>query len=94
MMKIKIQAEARNREELLKKTTEGEKNVLATQIDSLEKLTKEQKEQIVRLSQQLEKAYQKVEDIAVKSVGGFSEVKGMFQSQRMDEQAKRQSQDK
>lgn len=89
----KIQIEARNREELMKKTLEGEKNVLVAQIESLDRLTKEQKEQITRLSQQLEKAYQKVEDIAVKSVGGISDVKSFFQ-QRSDDSAKRQSQEK
>jgi hypothetical protein len=63
-------------------------------MDSLERLAKEQKEQILRLSQQLEKAYQKVEDIAVKSVGGMSEVKGLFQSQRGEETVKRSSLEK
>jgi hypothetical protein len=90
----KFQLEARNREELLKKTMEGEKNVLVSQIESLDRLTKDQKEQIARLSQQLEKAYQKVEDIAVKSVGGIAEVRGMFQPQRSDEPSRRQPQDK
>lgn len=84
----KLQAEARNREELLKKTYEGERNVFVAQIESLEKSTKDQKEQIVRLSQQLEKAYQKVEDIAVKTVGGL-EAKSLLAAQQMESQIKR-----
>lgn len=86
----RLQSDARTKEEFLKKSFEGEKNVLAAKIESLEHLTKEQKEQIVRLSQALEKAYQKVEDIAVKTVGGFSE----FKSFVANEQFKKQPQEK
>lgn len=87
----KLQTEAKTREELLRKTFEGEKNVFVAQIDSLEKTTKEQKEQILRLSQQLEKAYQKIEDIAVKTVGGITEAKALLaNTSRTEEQTKRQ----
>ncbi len=89
----KVQADARNREELLKKTYEGEKNVLITRLGSLEKNNQEQKDQIIRLAQQLESAYQKVEGIAVKSVSGFLEAKSSVSSQaRAEEQGKRQPQ--
>ncbi|MCM8813274.1 MAG: hypothetical protein NC924_04980 [Candidatus Omnitrophica bacterium] len=71
----KLQADTRLREELLNKTNEGEKNVLRSQVEALERTAKDQKEQISRLSQQLEKAYQKIEDIAVKTVSGVAEVK-------------------
>lgn len=84
------QSEARTKEEFLKKSFEGEKNVLASKIESFEQLTKDQKEQIAKLSQALEKAYQKVEDIAVKTVGGFSD----FKSFVANEQFKKQSPEK
>lgn len=86
----KVQLDARNKEEFLKKSFEGEKNVFIVKIESLEQTVKEQKEQISKSSQQLEKAYQKVEDIAVKSVGSFSDVKSLI----ISEQIKKQSQEK
>lgn len=76
----KCLAESRNREEFLKKSFEGERNVLQTRVDSFEILVKEQKEQMLKLSQQLEKAYQKVEDIAEKAVGGTSELRAAISS--------------
>ena len=62
--------EAAKHEELLQKTFEGEKNVLASRIESFEQITKEQKKQLELLTAQLEKAYNKVQDIAVKAVEG------------------------
>lgn len=86
----KCQAESRNREEFLKKSFEGERNVLQTRVDSFETLVKEQKEQLVKLAQQLEKAYQKVEDIAEKAVGGTSELRASMNSPQCPaEQAKK-----
>ncbi|MFH1442279.1 MAG: hypothetical protein ABIH18_09625 [Candidatus Omnitrophota bacterium] len=89
----KIQLEARNKEELFKKSFEGERNVFLAKIESLERITKEQKEQVIKLSQQLENAYKKVEDIAVKTVEG---AKSQINSQQawMGEQIKKQSQEK
>lgn len=89
----KIQLEAHNKEELFKKSSEGERNVFLAKIESLERMTKEQKEQIIKLSQQLENAYKKVEDIAVKTVEG---AKSQINSQQawMGEQIKKQSQEK
>lgn len=78
----KLQAEAQSRETLLKKTFEGEQNVLKTKIQALEKETKEQSEQIVRLLQQLEAAYQKVQDVAVKAVGGVSDSRSLADLQQ------------
>ncbi len=91
-IKEKLTAEARNREELSKRAFEGERNVLLSKIESFEKTTKEQKSQIDNLMTQLEKAYQKVQDIAIKSVGGFSDFSLMnkFQNQNI-EQTKKQS---
>ncbi|MGI9165035.1 MAG: hypothetical protein ACR2G5_01360, partial [Pyrinomonadaceae bacterium] len=65
------------REELLRKEFDGERNVLKTRIESLEQLAKEQSEQIARLSQQLEKAYGQVQDIAVRTVEGSSHSKSL-----------------
>src|SRR4030043_277885 len=67
--------EAKNREELMKKEFLGERNVFTTRIESLEKIVKEQNEQIAKLSQQLEKAYQQVQEIAVKTIEGSSTIK-------------------
>lgn len=90
----RVQLEAKNREELVRKTLEGEKNVLLSKIEALERLGTEQKEQISRLTQQIEKAYQKVEDIAIKSVSGIADTKAAFQAvQRSEEQSRRQGQE-
>jgi len=90
----KITLSAKNREELLKKEFDGERNVLTTRIEALERTAKEQKEQITRLSQQLEKAYQKVEDLAVKTIEGSSSIKTLSNLQQLlGEQIKKQQQE-
>lgn len=63
-----VKADARKNEELIAKGFEGEKNVLQTRIDALEKMVASQKGQIDSLAKQIEKAYEKVQDIAVKAV--------------------------
>ena len=73
----KLQAGTESKETLLRKTFEGERNVLQVKIDVLENKTKEQGEQVARLLQQLEAAYQKVQDVAVKAVGGVSDTKSL-----------------
>ena len=91
----RINLEAKNREELLKKDSGGEKNVLTTRIESLEKTVKEQSERIVKLNQQLQKAYQQVQDIAVKTIEGSSNAKSLANLQQwMSEQMKKPSQEK
>ena len=91
----RITQEAKNREELTRKEFDGERNVLTTRIESLEKTAKEQNAQIANLSAQLEKAYQKVQDIAVKSVEGSSNLKSLSSLQQLvSEQSRRQSQEK
>lgn len=57
-------------EELLRKTFEGELNVLSTKIQSLEQAVTEKRKQLESMSAQLEKAYGKVQDIAIKAVAG------------------------
>ena len=91
----RIRQEAISKEELLKKEFDGEKNVLTTRIGSLEKTVKEQSDQIAHISQQMEKAYQKVQDIAVKAIEGSSNFKSLTSLQQlMTEQTRKQSQEK
>ncbi|RJP58178.1 MAG: hypothetical protein C4549_04225 [Deltaproteobacteria bacterium] len=91
----KILLEATNKENLLKKEFDGERNVLASRIESLGKTVKEQSEQVAKLSEQLEKAYQKVQDIAVKAVEGSSSLKSFTNLQQLvAEQTRKQSQEK
>ncbi|MCC6169212.1 MAG: hypothetical protein IT329_18475 [Caldilineaceae bacterium] len=66
----RVETEAKNRDELRKREFDGERNVLHTRIEALEKLVAGQNDQITRLTQQVEKAYGQVQDIAVKAIGG------------------------
>ncbi len=87
-----LESEAKNREELLKKEFDGERNVLNTRIESLEKTVTEQNEQIAKLSQQVEKAYGQVQDIAIKAIEGTSHSQPLTNLQQlMAEQARKQS---
>jgi hypothetical protein len=80
---------------LLKKEFGGERNVLTTRIESLEKTVREQTEQVARLSQQAEKAYGQVQDIAVKAIEGSSHSQSFASLQQlMAEQARKPSQEK
>jgi hypothetical protein len=91
----KLTLEAKNREELVKKEFIGERNVLTTRIESLEKIVKEQSEQIAKFSQQLEKAYQQVQDIAVKTIEGSSNIKSFANLQQwISEQTRKSPQEK
>ena len=87
----KLQQESENREELLKKDFNGERNVLTMRVKSLDETVKQQSEQITKLSQQLERAYQNIQGIAVKTVEdrSFSGLQGL-----LTEQTKKQSQEK
>ena len=87
--------DAKSREELLKKEAEGQSNVFKARIESLEKSTKEQSERITALTKQLEAAYQKVQDIAVKTVEGASSSKSIAGLQQLfGEQLRKQTPDK
>jgi hypothetical protein len=79
----RLSLEAKNREELLKKEFIGEKNVLTTRIESLEKIGKEQNAQIAGLTQLLEKANQKVQDIAVKALESSAATKSFATLQQL-----------
>ena len=87
--------EMKTKVELLQKEFDGERNVLMTRIESLEKTGKDQHEQIGKLSQQLEKAYQKIEDVAMKTIEGAASAKSLSQLQQLlADQARRQGQEK
>ena len=91
----KLNLEAKNREELQKREFLGERNVLTTRIESLEKIAKDQSEQVARLTEQLEKAYQQVQEIAVKTIEGSSNSKSLANLQQwMAEQVRKSSQEK
>ncbi len=91
----KLTLEYKNKIDLLSKEFEGERKMLVTRIEALEKTNKEQTERIQHLTQQLEKAYQKVQDIAVKAVEGSASLRtfGTFQQVAM-EQGRAQEQEK
>ena len=91
----RITADAKSREELSKKEFEGDRNVLKTRVEALDKTVKEQNEYIAKISQQLESAYQKVQDIAVKTVEGASDAKSLANLQQfLGDQMRKQGQDK
>jgi uncharacterized coiled-coil protein SlyX len=73
----RITKEAASKEQLFRKEFEGEQRVCAGRIESLEHTVSLQAEQIAKLSDQLEKSYQKVEDIAVKAIEGSSNFKSL-----------------
>ncbi len=67
----KLEKEALSRLELVKKEFLGEKNVAQARIEFLEKTVQQQEAEIEKLSRQLETAYKRIEDIAVKSVSNL-----------------------
>src|SRR5437016_5723634 len=79
----KAQADSSAREELLKREFVGERNVLTTRIASLEQTAKEQSAQILKFSQQAEKAYSQVQDIAVQAIEGSSNFKSLTSLQQL-----------
>ena len=87
--KEQLLADFTSKEILLKKEFEGERNVFTTRIKSLEDITKKQTEQIVMLTQQLENAAGKVQDIAVKAIEGSSHSKLFEQLRNVIEERKK-----
>jgi hypothetical protein len=66
-----------------------------TRIDSLEKTAKDQGERITALTTQLEAAYQKVQDIALKTVEGAPNSKSVASLQQLlEEQMRKQPAEK
>ena len=79
----RLKSEAKNREDLLRKEFEGERNVMATKIESLERTAKDLAAHNAKLSQQAEAAYQKVQEIAEKSIEGASHAKSFAELQKL-----------
>ena len=71
----RLTREAQAREQLMRKEAEGERNVLNSRIESLQKTAQEQAGQIARLTAQIEKSYGQVQDIAVKAIEGSAALK-------------------
>ncbi len=91
----RLKLEAKNREELLRKEFEGQRNVLSTRIESLERTVKEQAELNSKFSRQLETAYQKVQEIAEKAIEGSSQAKSFAELQKLlTEQARKPAPEK
>jgi DNA repair exonuclease SbcCD ATPase subunit len=81
----KLKMEAKHKEELLVSEVHGEKKVFNIQIEALNKTIKEQAAQIKQLSDQIEKSYSQVQDIAVKAVEGAASVKAAYErSQKVE----------
>jgi len=79
----KLRLEAKNREDLARKEFEGERNVLAAKNEALERAAKDLNAANAKLAQQLESAYQKVQDIAEKTVDGTSQSKSLADLQKL-----------
>jgi hypothetical protein len=79
----RLKLEAKNREELLRKEFEGERNVLAARNESLERANKDLLTANTKFAQQLEAAYQKVQVIAEKTVEGASQSRSLAELQKL-----------
>jgi hypothetical protein len=79
----RLKLEAKNREDLLRKEFEGERNVSTARIEALEKINKDLSEQNTRLAKQLENAYQKVQEIAEKAIEGSAQAKSLADLQKL-----------
>ncbi len=79
----KVEFENKNKEELLTKEYEGKENVFQTKILNLEKLVIEQEKKIEELSAKLDKAYQKVQDVAIKAIDGAANLKSFNDLQKI-----------
>jgi len=86
----RIEIETKYQKDLLQKEFEGQRNVLTSRIQSLEKTVKEQNEQIAKLSTQQDTAYQKIQDVAVKAIEGASKASSFSELQHvLSEQIKK-----
>jgi len=82
----RIQKEFANTEALLKKDFAGEKNVFLAKIESMERTITQQAQEIEKLSRQLESAYKRIEDIAVKTVSTQQPWKPAYQQEENKKQ--------
>jgi hypothetical protein len=79
----RLKLEAKNREDLLRKEFEGERNVAAARNEALEKMNKDLSDQNARFAKQLDAAYQKVQEIAEKAIEGSSQAKSLADLQKL-----------
>lgn len=79
----RLKLEAKSREDLLLKQFEGERNVLATRNEALERALKELTDQNGRLNKQLDAAYLKLQEIAEKTIEGASQSKSLSELQKL-----------
>ncbi len=80
----RLTREAEAREALLRKEFEGEEKVLQSRIEALQQTVKEQQQQILRLSTQIEKSYGQVQESAVRAIEGSGSPRGMSGMPPMD----------
>jgi len=88
----KLRLEAKNRDDLLRKEFEGERNVLTAKNEAFERSNKDLQAANLKLAQQIEAAYQKVQDIAEKTVDGISQAKSLGDLQKLLVEQSRQNQ--
>ncbi len=79
----RLKLEAKNREDLLRKEFEGERNVFTARNEALERTNKDLLTANAKLAQQLEAAYQKVQVIAEKTVEGTSQSRSLAELQKL-----------
>ena len=79
----RLRLESKSREDLAHKQFEGERNVLAARNESLDRANKDFLTANAKLAQQLEAAYQKVQDIAEKTVEGSSQARSLAELQKL-----------
>lgn len=79
----RLKLEAKSREDLAHKQFEGERNVLTARNETLERTNKDLMAINAKLAQQLEAAYQKVQDIAEKTVEGTSQSRSFAELQKL-----------
>lgn len=81
----KLKMDAEHKEKMLTAEFDGERKVLNTKIESLEKTIKDQEQQIRQLADQLGKSYDQVQNIAVKAVEGSHWTKSGYERNQKTE---------
>lgn len=81
--------EFQNSKTLMQKEFAGEKNVFLAKIESMGKTIQQQEQELEKLSRQLESAYKRIEDIAVKTVATGQSWKPAYQNQDREKETQR-----
>ena len=84
---------AERNEAYIKIEAEGRNNVLQMKIDSLQGTVTEQAKQLAEINERLEKAYSKVQDIAVKAIEGSANKQTLAGIEQIVEKNRRHSQE-